>query len=68
MAFPSPATTDLVIKHDLKGRTRVYFKGVPLPGVIRVDLAGRHRERSELTITFTGAVVRLETEEPVTDG
>lgn len=67
MAFPSPATTDLVVKHDLKGKTRVFFKGVALPGVIRVDLSGRNGERSELTITLTGAAVRLETEDEAID-
>lgn len=67
MGIPSPATTELVVKHDLKGRMRIFHKGVPLPGVFNIETACPHGERAIVKVSFIGLSVRFETEEPVID-
>lgn len=65
MAIPSPATADIVVRHDLRGRMAVYYKGERLPCVVNTEATNGHRERAQLKVTFAGIGVRFETEEGV---
>lgn len=67
MAIPSPATTDLVVKHDLKGSMSLYYKGERLPFVCSIETKAEHRKPADVTVRFHGRGVRFETEEPVVD-
>lgn len=65
MAIPSPATADIVVRHDLHGRMAVYYKGERLPCVINIEVTNGYRERAQLKVTFAGMGVRFETDEAV---
>lgn len=67
MAIPSPATTELVVKHDLKGRMSVFYNGERLPFVTSIQVDAEYRETAVVKVSFLGRGVRFETEEPVID-
>ncbi len=67
MAIPSPATTDLVVRHDLKGCMSIYYKGERLPFVCSIETKAELKQSAVVTVHFHGRGVRFETDEPVVD-
>lgn len=62
MAVLSPATADLIVRHDLQGRLSIYFRGEKLPGVFNIEVGSELRERAVVKVSIIGLAVRFETE------
>lgn len=63
MAAVNPLTSALALAMDRKGKLRLLFKGVVLPGVLHIEVNQNGHETSTVQVTFSGAAVRFETEQ-----
>lgn len=61
----TPATARLKLVMDARGRMRLTYDDEPVAGVMRIEAsqsAGALSERAEITVTFIGLAVALETD------